>query len=544
MRPTASGGAMTLDTVRELWRRGLHTDMARAVMHPVLGHTLEQITDARYPLNAFHRLLYEPFEAARRANPFITFREFLETDIAKGLLRNLLGDDQYVLATERWGADYFAARGRVLETLRTEHPPIAQWMSWGHWGPGEISPEVYDGMPRLLPVDFPVRRIAKDGTVSWGYPRWDTGRMRFYQNTAYAELLRRLPEGSDIPLDLSGGKLLAGMAVDRDVASRPFAGMSKLRLSTWQVVQLYSTGRAPPWKAVLLESGEAAEKGFRISKGTAGRNADDARWELARRLGDMELADEATFAVALEKQGDAARLADRPRRADANPDHPVTQLSNAELVALARDLPGAPRIAVKVWEVEHQRAQRSIRSLERVLSALDQVVDTSLIRHLCGLCDPHNLRLVTPEGHAALDFHAWFVGHDNRFNPNGARVKRTDARRALPDDTVDHVPRDPLEETPEDLISPDSHDTSYDEHADVERGMNFAFGFSPYYLQPVAALLGDPKVLSALPAFERAQGVQVIGSYNHLAGCINAAMSSYGMDQALLLRLFVNGRPL
>ena len=536
MRPIVAGGTMTLDTLRKIWLRKAHRDTARAVMHPVLGHTMEQITDCGDPLNAFHRVLSEPFEKARRADPSLTFREFLTTDKARALLRNLLGEDQYLLVVQRWGPDYFGARARVLASLRTERPHNAQWMSWGHWGADPVVVEVFDGMPRLLPVDFPVRRVAKDGTISWGYPRWETGRMRFYQNTGYAELVRRLPEGTDVPLDLSGGRLLAALKPDTDVASRPFVGMSTFRLSTWQVVQLYSTGRSPPWKALLLEGGAAPEKGFRVSKGRTGRNADDARWELARRLGDSELADDATFDAAVARQGDAADVTDRPSADKTNPEHPVTQLSNAELIALARDQPGAPRIAVKVWEVEHERAQRSIRTIERVLYALDQVVDTSLIRHLCGLCDPHNLRLVTPEGHAAVDFWAKYVGGGQRFKLNGARVHTIQKRRALPDDTVDKVSVDPLEETPEDLIPP-SFDTDYDSDAGIERGMNFAFGFSPYYLHPVAAMLGTPGIRDALAGFEAANNVRVIGSYNYLAGCINAAMSSYGMDSSLILLL-------
>jgi hypothetical protein len=537
MRPTALGGAMSLDSLRHAWLRGEHRDTSRALMHPVLGHTMEQITDSGAPLNAFHRVLYEPFERARLTNPQLTFREFAADPKAAALLQALLGGDQYVLATQRFGPDYFGARTRVLRSLRTEQPHNAQWMSWGHWGPGDVVVDAFDDLPRLLPVDFPVRRIAKDGSISWGYPRWETGRMRFYQNTAFAELSRRLPEGTDIPTDLSGAKLLAALAPTRDIDSLPFYGMSKLRLSTWQVLQLYSTGRSPPWKAVLLEPGAPREKGFRISTGKAGRNADDARWELARRLDDPELADLSSFEAALARQGKTAEDAARPLPGNVNPEHPVTQLSNAELVALARDESGAPRIAVKVWEVEHQRAQRSIRSLERVLYALDQVVDTSLIRHLCGLCDPHNLRLVTPEGHAALDFHAWYFGRGNRFNPNGARVGQLEARRGPPDDTVDKVQADPREETPEDLVPPESFDTSYDEHEDIERGMNAFFGFSPFYLHPVAALLGDPKVAGALASFERDRSIPVIARYNHLAGCLNAAMSSYAMPQSLLIPL-------
>jgi hypothetical protein len=542
MRPTASGGVMSLDTLRHAWLRGLHRDTSRALMHPVLGHTMEQITDSGSPLNAFHRVLYEPFERARLMNPQLTFREFAADPKVDALLRALLGEDQYVLATQRWGPDYFTARANELHTLRTERPHNAQWMNWGHWGPGDVVVDAYEELPRLLPVDFPVRRIAKDGSISWGYPRWETGRMRFYQNTAFAELIRRLPEGADIPTNLSGAPLLTALAPPRDIDSRAFVGMSELRLSTWQVVQLYSTGRSPPWKAVLLKPGAPRDKGFRISTGKGGRNADDARWELARRLDDTELTDQATFEAALARQGTSAKDADRPRPGKANPEHPVTQLSNSELVALARDAPGAPRIAVMVWEVEHQRAQRSIRSLERVLYALDQVVDTSLIRHLCGLCDPHNLRLVTPEGHAAVDFHAWYFGRGNRYNPNGARVSQVDARRGPPDDTVDKVQADPREDAPEDLVPPESFDTSYDEHADVERGMNAFFGFSPYHLLPVASMLGDPRVASALASFERGQGIPVINHYNYLAGCLNAAMSAQGMPQSLLLDL-IRGEP-
>jgi hypothetical protein len=293
------------------------------------------------------------------------------------------------------------------------------------------------------------------------------------------------------------------------------------------------------------------------------RNAEDARWELAARLGDTDLADEVAFEAALarhpKKAKDTTLPADEVPPQPVNPNHPVTQLSNADLVALARRQAGAPTIATRVCELEHRRPQRSARTLERVLGALGQAVDVSHIRHLCGLCDPHNLKLVTPQGHADVDFRARLNGSGSRWAPNPARARSIEARRGPPDDTVDDVPSDPLYENLEELdevpdglvpapkeVLPAAADRvpahfvqDFDEDEDWPRSVNFFFGFAAYHLEPVARLLQASRgnIPAALQDFRAREGHDMTESYNHLAGCLNAAVNSYGMDKSLLIDL-------
>jgi hypothetical protein len=518
--------------------RDLYQQMSTAIKHPVLGHALEQITEDG-GLTAFHRVVYEPFAAARRKNIRLTLREFLLDDPdAARLMRRLLGEDQYTLATRTGGPEFFQARGRVVGGLGDADPPNRQWMRWDHWGSGTPPLEPFDGMPRVLPVNFPVLRRLPDGRVVTGYPSWSTGRKRFFQNLAAGELVRRLPSGTVVPDDLLGSEVLTRVSFSRDATPIPFVGESKLQMSTTQVVQLLVTGRSPAVASVLVPAGRALEPGFRISFGIQGRAADDARWELFRRTGDPDFVDLATFEAALARDAGLASDVAVP----TSP-HPVVTLARADLVAVARNSPGAKEIATLAVELEHRVAQRAVRQIERMLYALDQAVDTSQIRHLCGLCDPHNLRVVTPQEHGELDAMARYLGSGQRRVENSARSGAVRARRGGPDDTIDVVPADPLREVPDDLVPP-HFDHDYDAHPDIERAVNVFFGFTPDQVEPVATMFQTIDVANVLSTFEKEHGVRVTATWNHFAGCVNAAINSYGMDKSLLLQLIVNGRPL
>ncbi len=505
-------------------RRGSHADMVHAVMHPVLGHTLAHLgADAGPLLVPFHRALYQPFFQMRQQNPFITFREFVAGDeAAQRLLRRYLGDDQYVLATEMSGRQYFNARGRVLESLRDVDVQTGQWMSWGHWGAG---PVVIDdaSIPRLVPVDFPVRN-RRSGV--WQYPTWSVSRRRLFQNLAYVELLRRLPNQT-VPTDVAGAELLRAMGTPASGPAQPIQGMAGVRLSNLQLIQTLHSGRTPAFREMEIQRGATAPVGFYVSRGPGGRAAEDARWELAARLGDPDLVNQGGFANRIGTHA-AATDAVRPTT-PTHPEHIVTTLSNKELVAVARADPGCVQIASRVLEVEHQRAQRALRTIDRMLRNLRVPFDWSLLRHVCGFGDPHNLIVVTPEGHAAVDFFAQFIGGGSRWNPNPRRV---------------HVvrPRPPAN-PPDNLeaVDPNEFDVDYDAHEGLPRAVNAFMGFSPYQLEPVASLLSQKAVRDALRSLHVPGDQQTIDTYNHLAGCINAAMRHYGMNQALMPRLYVNG---
>lgn len=523
---------LTVEQLAESLRRGLHQDMARATMHPVLGHALDQLSGTHpYTLNVFQRRLYEPFERLRQTKPYVPFRDFIAANPeAERLLRNWLGDDQFILATELTGATYFEARARVLAALRGNNPPIAQWMSWGHWGPGQLEMPEFDALPRLLPVDFPVRTEI-EGVIRWKYPDVSTGRTRLYQNFGYAELLQRLPSGRPIPLDAGSAELLQALRLPHDPTPRPCFGRPELNLSTLQVTHMLSTGQPPPLRSVIVPPGQPPPPGFRLSEGVSGRTAEDARWELASRLGDPTLVNEDGFARRVQSEQHQTAAARTERPAGGNPDHPVTQLSNAELVAIARNDHYCVQIATRVVEMGHVRGQRSVRMISRVFMALQPVLDVNLVAHLCGLCDPHNLRILTPEGHAAEDFFAAFYGRGRKFNPNTHRLPHLAG--------VPRPPRAPGPYDPE-LVDPGSWSTTFDEHEDFPASVNVFFQFSPYQLEPVAQALNRQEVRSVIAALPASES-RTVDAYNHLAGSINAALRSYEMDSSLMPQLYLNG---
>jgi hypothetical protein len=566
---------MSAEELAAILNAGMHRDLSEALMHPALAHALDQVPGiwtggTHEVLGDFHRLLYEPFERVRRADPgrHLTFREFLRDDSqAAEVLEQIVGPDYLILATEQSGKRYFGARSRVLGSLGYDSPAVAQWLAWGHWGRDPVTVEVFAEMPGLLPVDFPQRRTIKRGpdagSERWAYPDWGTGRTRLFQNLAYAELRSRLVNAA-MPLDLNGPALFAALRQlreFRDPAALPFGTIAELRMSTLQVAQLMVEGRSPAYRTMLLPSGSPRPTNFILSQGPTGRAAWDARWELAWRLDEPGLitSNEIRFKELIQRHTAEDGFATRP--ATGNPDHPVTTLSNEELVAMAWYRHGCFEIAFQAYEVDHRRTQRMVPQLERLFKLLDQVVDADLLRHLCGLCDPHNLRVLSPEGHAAEDFFAALTdptfprGRGPRARAdNRLRVQPVQGNRFVPNRTrTDHLygllpgpPPEPpagvIRHDPGDLVDPYKFATGYDSHDGITRAMNGFFGFSPYHLEPVAALFQNPEVQAVLgDLFGQSDGDEIIATYNGFAGCLNAAMRAYGMDPALMPRLLIDG---
>lgn len=533
----------------ELRLSGLYRDATHACMHPVLGHALDQITEDA-ALTSFNRVIYEPFTAAQRARPGMTLREFLLDDPgAQRLAIQVLGEDQFTLATRTGGPEYFAARDRVLAALHDQNPPIRQWMAWGHWGHGtDPEIELFEGMPLVLPVDFPVQRDVR-GVLRWTYPRWDTARKRFYQNLALAELYRRLDPGTVIGLDVLGAGLLPHLNFSRAADPIAFVGEAQLQMSTTQVVQLLSTGRSPAWKSAI----DGLDELVPGMGSSIGRVTDDARWELFRRTGEPEFVDPFTFDEALGRNPVLATDRTVPPAHLTNPNHAVTRLSNADLVAIIQGRDDAPLIGYIVYELEHRRAQRAGRAVQGMLNAFGQAVDPSLVQHLCGLADPHNLRLVTPIEHGRLDMLAGNLGGGQRWVENPDRSANVGLRAALPDD-LELIPMYPGQDSPRPPLLPRPppsdavpltfrHD--FDEHEDYARAMNVFFGFSPYQLEPVARMFQPIDVAGVLARLgDPEQRALQTDNWNHFAGTINAAINHYGMDRELLLHLIVDGRPL
>lgn len=495
---------MSMPGLFETLLRGAHRDLAQAPLHPVLAQALDGLpgVGGGGTLSTYHRHLYEPFEAARQANPNVTFAEFLRTNPRGAYtLRKLLGPDQFTLVVESCGVDYFAARLRVLAAVAQQDAPFPLWLHWPHWGGPQVA--ITGDVPRVVPIDFPVPR-RKGKNVHWEYPEWDEGRVRFWINLAYVELLRRFP-GRQIPLSGNGVDLLRQLPTPLDPTPRPFIGVPGLLLSDVQVARIFMDGSAPPVQVRIMPAGSDAPIGFVRSEHMSSFGGDAARWELANRLGRPELADEDHFWDTIASIPEAAD-ANRPP-AGLHPANELADLSNAELVAIGRRDIGCPEVMRQGYEVEHTRGQRSGRGVERVLEALGTAVDGSLIRHLCGLCDPHNLTPVTPAEHAARDFFAYYsvIG--------GGPPRRNRARVA------------------QDIYA------SPTGHPDYARAMNAFIAFAPLHLEPVARNLTTPAVLQAV----QSANAEAIAAYNTLASNLNAAIRSYQMDPSLILRTFVNG---
>ncbi|GIH02247.1 hypothetical protein Rhe02_03140 [Rhizocola hellebori] len=495
---------LSLDTLTDLVRRGLHKDLAEAFMHPALARTVDTI----YPrsLSAYHRVLLEPFEKARAANPFLTLREFIATSgrQQQNMLRKALGPDGYVMAVEHSGANYFAARLNALKAGRPATSPVSDLLGWGHWGRTVPVIDTTGRPSRILPLDFPVQRRV-NGVVQWVYPDFNTGRQRLFCNLGFLELQRRNPT---ITIPTSGGAadLLRTLNLPHDPTPKPFPGVAGLHLSDLQVAKMLQTGSVPPYKTILLKPGTPAPPGFELSAGKGHFGAADARWELASRLGNPDLVLSGSFDRNIAKHPTA--MDTTAPTGVVNPDHPVTTLSNAELVAIARYEVGCWEVAQQTYQVEHRRAQRTLRQLQSIMDAVDADVDTSLLANLVGLCDPHNLAIVTPEGHGAADFFAYYVQSYGNWVPNTVRAG------SLKFD-------------------------SFDAHPDFPRSVNAFTAFSPYHLEPVGALLRDPKVTDFIAT---KAPPEVVEAYNHLSGCISAAMRSYEMDRSVMPLIFVKGQ--
>jgi hypothetical protein len=492
------------DAVAQLLARGAHRDLTQVLMHPVLAQSLDQVC-GNWSLSVFHRNLYEPFERARQLNAHLTFREFiLSGGVSKHVLRALLGEDGYLLTVLHSGPEYFAARARMLAAPRTQRSRLPQWLAWGHWA---STPPNLDltGRTRILPVDFPVFGRAPDGTRRWVYPEWNTGRGRLFQNLAYVELMRRLGPQTQIPLGGGAPALLRALNLPHNPTAAPFTGVSGLRMTNLQVARMLQTGQSPSHRAVLLTATQDPPPGFaRSPAGRGGRASTDARWELASRFGNPELVNAAYFQREIGKYPLATDT--NPPNIPPNPTDPVASLSNAELVAMGRWDHNCWAVGYDAYQVDHIRGQRAVGTLQDMLTELRQAIDTSLIAHLCGLCDPNNLRILTPQGHAAEDFFAYYVQSFGQWQVNTTRA-------SLPY-----------------LLDPT-------QHPGYAKSLNVFISFSPYQLEPVAYMLRD---LSVMQAVQSAPG-STQDAYNQLADGITAAMRGYQMDPGLMPMRYVNG---
>lgn len=475
-------------------RRNAQRLMTDALAHPLMAQSIEHICGAA-TINDFRRVLFEPFERERGLNPFLTMREFLARPDRRAMARALFGEDGITLMIEHSGPRYFETRRRVLGGLTSQDGPMSQWFAWGHWGRDRV-PVVLDKVPRLLtPVDFP--------DFLGRYPRFESlGRPRLVRNFFFVELNTRLAGAVDIPVNGRTVEILTALNLPYNATPRPVPGLG-ISLTDLQVLKLYVTGEMPAVQTRLLPAGSAAPEGFVRSEGRGHRGAADARWEIASRLNNYELVLSSSFDRIIANYPQAAST---QIPLPFNPANPFTNLSLADLVAIARYDRGCLEVVFQTFEISHRRAQRAIPEIQAVFTALDEVVDTSLLSHLCGLCDPRNLTFRTPLGHGDVDLFA----HSRQVAP----------RVWIPNPVRARTPYVPWES-----------------HQGFPASVNVFEDFDPYQLTQVASMLTQPAVMDAI---QRA-APEAVEAYNHLAGSITAVMHAHEMRAARYPLRFVNG---
>lgn len=472
-------------------RRNTQRLMADALAHPLMAQSIEHICGAA-TINDFRRVLFEPFERERGLNPFLTMREFLGRPDRRAMAEALFGRDGITLMVEHSGPDYFAARTRVLKGATTPDGPLPQWLGWGHWGREAVTISTESRPRLLLPIDFPV--LGR-------YPDFNTIRPRLICNLAYIELNVRLGGRIDIPIGGGSPALLKTLNLPYDPNPK-FARSLGFALTDLQVAKHYATGEMPAFQTRIMPSGSPAPTGFVRSENKGGRGAVDARWELAARLRDWDLVLSRAFEQRIGRYPDALSTVVPPT---LNPGHPITTLTNAQLVAIARRDYGCLEVMTQTYEVSHRRAQRAIRQIEAVFDALAEVVDVNLLRQACGLGDPTNLTILSPTQHGARDFYASFLQTRGAWQPNTVRA-----------------------------LGPA---IGFEEHIGYPAAVNVFEDFDPYQLTQVAALLSQPSVRTAV---ERA-APETRDAYNFFAETIASIMHACEVKPNRYPLRFVNG---
>jgi hypothetical protein len=282
----------------------------------------------------------------------------------------------------------------------------------------------------------------------------------------------------------------------------------ELRQSLLQTAFTLSTGYSPIYRSAIEVPGGR----FTGLRHAPVRNAAQARWELAGRLGSDVLADDADLA-AIWRTLATRSMGKRPKK--FVPHDAFSQLSTDELFTIALGLPDGPRVLANTWEWEHHRSQRMTR---RTVDLMDRMrlgpEWRSRVSMLTGLCEPENLHLIPPWMHARQDFFAAGFAPDWRKVWQAGEFK-TEAFR------VNQARMDTYGNAMVDMAN----------HPDLPRAKDVLVAYEPRHIAALLSELGRDEVQRAA---RRLRG-GTRNAWDALVDQLNAAGIAYGMPQGLLL---------
>jgi hypothetical protein len=320
----------------------------------------------------------------------------------------------------------------------------------------------------------------------------------------------------DIPLDARGVTLFRELGLESRDVLHGWEYDPDFLLSEVQIAHMISTGEAPAYR-------------FKILGGPPGpRVREQARWELAARLGDDTLlvADDAGLQRLWDRHG-----RDGARRSGNHEDlrsrfarDPYYRFSRDDLFEMALGRPGAFDIKIWAYEWEHSRPQRFSRNMVGWVPRLrrhlpDEEFWSSRLSMLTGASEPSNLQLLSPWEHARTDLFAgrMFGGvtrvdrYGNRAIPTLAEVEGLEPHILPGGGTLRPFPLT-------DSIRADEPIVAFDQHTLAEL---------------TAALRDDEWQKALIAAATESAGVRA--DWNQLVRRLNTHLDAYGMPGALHL---------
>lgn len=474
------------------------------------------------------RVFQEAFAAARALDPSLSPERFLaglrKSSQLYWLARELLGPASLMLLTATRRGEFEQALKRHYDDFRYVHPPYDGGLSYGAYRYLEgWHVDLAASRVKVLPANTP-RFDRRTGLFL--YPDYGTvARQRLNRSVAAVQASRVW--GRAIPLDLEGKELFEALEIEHSLETFANYLDPELRQSRLQIAFTLSTGYPPIYRSAIVPRGADPPTGLRLSPA---RNAEQARWELAARLGS-HLLDPATDLKAL--RASLAKGGTR-RPASSIPHDPFSQLSDDELFALALRRPDAPRVYTNVFEWEHHRSQRFTKEMLGMIAAMRLgPVWRSRIQMLTGLCEPENLHFVSPPLHAALDLLAAGYAPPSSRKKGEFKHEAYSANRARQDrfGNTFFIPAD---------AAPDPDYVSLEEKSwrprrfpnlELKRAEAPLVAYEPRH---VIALLTELQHADLQMAARALNGAP-LDAWNHLVEQLNAAANVYGISKALWL---------
>ena len=453
--------------------------------------------------------LQSEFAAARRDAPGLTIGQFLaggaEGSLRRALVDALLGPASATMLRTLNPAEYVGALRQAFHEFRLVPTPFDGGVAY--------SPHRYQtGAHVALPEGLNVTPMNAPHGPDLHYPSY--GPVVTQRGCrSIGMVVGSRAWGRDIPLDARGRTLFRELGLDSNDALHGWDYDPDLLLSEVQIAHMISTGEPPIYR-------------FKILGGPPGPRArEQARWELAARLGDDSIldADEAGLQRLWDRYGrDGTRRTGDPLDLESRyARDPHYRFSRDELFGMALGRPDAPDVKVWVYEWEHTRPQRFIREMlawtRRMRKKLPEDLWGSRLSMLTGASEPSNLQLLSPWAHARTDVVAGrMFGGVTRVDRFGNRAVPTLAEA---EELVPHV-------------LPGGGSLYPFPLTDIERADEALVAFDQHTLAELTAALHDDEWQAALRA---TAGVQE--DWNRLVRRINTHLDAYDMHALFLTEI-------